>query len=658
MAATLKIPTIFTAVDKMSSIFDKMGNKARTFQEKLKNVGKVAAIGGLAIVGALGIASNSAIQFQDKMADVAKTTGLSGKPLDDYGNSLLDMSKKSRTSIDDLLKIGEVGGQLGVASKDLISFTEASNQFAVALGSDYGSTEEAISQVGKINKLFKDTRGLDISSSITKAGSVINQLGAVGSGTSQNINDFILRIGALPDALKPGMVATAALGTFFEEAGIDSQIASSGFSNFLDNAAAQLPRYAQEMGMSIEATKKLFKEDPSAFAQKFAQGLKGIPADQLAAKFNDLKLGSLEVKKVLGALSNDTKNPATGLTRLAELTNVSSEAFKKGTSLQGEYNTKNETTAAKLARAKNNMEAFSITIGTQLLPILGKLIEKVAPIIEKFGAWAQKNDWLGPTLLAVAGGLGAIWVVSKLVAAWTFASSVAMGILGATSGVASIAIGTNTVALTAYNIASKLMAAGTYIATAAQWAWNAAMTANPIGLIIVGVAALIGFIALVIAKWDKWGAAISIFMSPIGLVISIIQSFRRNWEMVKEAFATDGILGGLKAIGLVLLDAILMPVQQLLELLAKIPGMEDLAGSGAKKILELRQGLGVNTGPTDTPALQSPQMTQAQATNETITTQRNNVAIDINDPGGNVKGTSSKGPLAIPVKTTPTNGRR
>lgn len=641
-AATLKVPTIFTAVDKMSSVFDRMGKKARTFNEKLSSIGNAAAIGGIAIVTAMGVAVNSAVKFEDKMADVAKTTGLSGKPLDDYGKSLLSMSKKTRTSIEDLVTIGEIGGQLGVASKDLISFTEASNKFSVALGSDYGGTEQAISQVGKIKSLFKDTRSLDIASVITKSGSAINELGAVGSGTSANINDFILRIGALPDAIKPSLTATAALGTFFEEAGIDSQIASGGFSNFLLVAGKNIGGFAAQMGMSEKAAKQLFATDPTAFATKFAGSLNGLAPEKLATKLDALKIGSQETIKVLGALGS-------GSERLAKLQGVSADAFSKGTSLQAEYNKKNATTAAKLAIAKNNMEAFSITIGTQLLPILSELINKVTPIITKFGEFASNNPWLTDTLLGVVGALFALKAIAMGVTAWTWLSSVAMGVMGAVTGSASIAIGGNATALAAYNVVSKM-------ATAGQWLLNAAMAANPAVLIAISIMALIALIAVIIAKWDEWGASIAMMLGPIGLVISIIQSLRRNWDMVKEAFSAGGLLGGLKAIGAVLIDAVLMPIQQLLELLAKIPGMGALAGGGASKIKEMRESLGVTMEGNDKKEiLQSPAQKSNQITQETI--QRNTLAVDINDPGNKVKSTKMKGKLNIPVKTTSTQGK-
>lgn len=47
----------------------------------------------------------------------------------------------------------------------------------------------------------------------------------------------------------------------------------------------------------------------------------------------------------------------------------------------------------------------------------------------------------------------------------------------------------------------KMSALWTTIVTKAQWLWNAAMTANPIGLIVVGVAALI---AIIVVCWNKF----------------------------------------------------------------------------------------------------------------------------------------------------------
>jgi len=128
----------------------------------------------------------------------------------------------------------------------------------------------------------------------------------------------------------------------------------------------------------------------------------------------------------------------------------------------------------------------------------------------------------------------------------------------------------------------------TKIATAAQWLWNFAMNANPVGLIVIGITALIAVIVLAINKWDEWGAALMLFLGPVGMVVSAFKSIYDHWESIKKAFETDGIVGGLKRIGLVLFDALLKPLQQVLELAAKIDPT-GLAQKGLDKIKQFRE---------------------------------------------------------------------
>lgn len=61
----------------------------------------------------------------------------------------------------------------------------------------------------------------------------------------------------------------------------------------------------------------------------------------------------------------------------------------------------------------------------------------------------------------------------------------------------------STIALAASKVPMLASAAATGIATAAQWAFNSAILANPITWIIVGIVALIAAIVLLIANWDS-----------------------------------------------------------------------------------------------------------------------------------------------------------
>jgi phage-related minor tail protein len=78
------------------------------------------------------------------------------------------------------------------------------------------------------------------------------------------------------------------------------------------------------------------------------------------------------------------------------------------------------------------------------------------------------------------------------------------------------------------NILSALSAIRMGVVTAAQWALNIAMTANPIGLIVVGIAALAGAAFMLIKYWE-----------PIG------EFFSGLWDGVKNitSGAVDWLLG-------------------------------------------------------------------------------------------------------------------
>ena len=125
---------------------------------------------------------------------------------------------------------------------------------------------------------------------------------------------------------------------------------------------------------------------------------------------------------------------------------------------------------------------------------------------------------------------------------------------------------------------------------------NVVMTANPVGAVIVGLAALIALIAVSIKNWDKFGAVmikVIKFMLP-GLsfllkIIEVIMIFKNRWQDVVNAFKTGGILGAIKMIGKVILDAILLPIQQILNLIAKIPGIGKFAKKGAVAIQGFRE---------------------------------------------------------------------
>jgi tape measure domain-containing protein len=163
-------------------------------------------------------------------------------------------------------------------------------------------------------------------------------------------------------------------------------------------------------------------------------------------------------------------------------------------------------------------------------------------------------------------------------------------IIGLIASIAAIAIASNAAA-----IASGVATLATKIWTGAQWLLNIAMDANPIGLIIAAIAILVGLVWAAVKAYDKWGATLLFLMGPLGLIVNMIMALKNNWDSIVQAFTSDGILGGLKRIGVVLIDAVLYPIQQLLGLLSNIPGMGKLAGRGEAYLATLRKNLNLAT---------------------------------------------------------------
>lgn len=111
--------------------------------------------------------------------------------------------------------------------------------------------------------------------------------------------------------------------------------------------------------------------------------------------------------------------------------------------------------------------------------------------------------------------------------------------LGAAIGAVIAFLRDNPETVKAFAITLGILGGIVGVVTVAQWAWNLAMTANPIGLIIVAIALLVAGIVWLVTNWDTVAAAVG----PI-------------WETIKNAvvgavmFIVNGItsfFGGIAA---------------------------------------------------------------------------------------------------------------
>lgn len=193
-------------------------------------------------------------------------------------------------------------------------------------------------------------------------------------------------------------------------------------------------------------------------------------------------------------------------------------------------------------------ESVAIAIGSTLLPTVAEFVGVLSNEASYVAGVAGKHKEL--TSIIVKTGIA----VAGLVIAYKTARAIYYSVVAAKAAYV-LATNSETLASARSTIASGIHKAAmlggtiaTYAAAAAQWALNAAMTANPIGLVIIAVVALIAaFVWLgthfqavsefCTSMWESPTAAIIAFMmGPIGWLIYAAMGLIANWDQVKAWF--------------------------------------------------------------------------------------------------------------------------
>lgn len=189
-----------------------------------------------------------------------------------------------------------------------------------------------------------------------------------------------------------------------------------------------------------------------------------------------------------------------------------------------------------------SMSAFGYSIGASVLPVLQSVADQLTVNLPRIKA----------TVYPVIQGLGGVinFVINN------FNTLIAVGSVVVSTFVAFQVI--NGVITTIQTLRAVIAAV-----SAAQGIWNALMLANPIGLIALGIGALVGVIVLLVQNWDKVTEAAHkafgimkkvIAMTPAGIAINagktLYDKAKGNEEKPKKhATGTSFSSGGQAIVG-------------------------------------------------------------------------------------------------------------
>lgn len=294
-------------------------------------------------------AIDNAAKLSDELADIRKTTGMTQEEVEKLNSELSKLN--TRTSSADLRGIARIGGQLGIANKELLGFVENVDKAVVALGDEFtGGAEEVAKEIGSLQKLFKETRNLEAGQAINEIGSALNELGSAGSATAPSIAEFTKRMGAL-GGFAPKITETLGLGAAMEELGLSAEISSGGISNIILTMARSPQAFGQfieksgKAGISAKQFAELVKKDTNGALLALAKTLAGEDNASVAKALEDLKIGSQESVKAMSLLANQTDF-------VREKQALAAQAMREASSLTDEFNVKNENFAASLEKAE------------------------------------------------------------------------------------------------------------------------------------------------------------------------------------------------------------------------------------------------------------------------------------------------------------------
>ena len=311
---------------------------------------------------ALGTAIKSGIsflrEFDEALADIQKTTGLSK---DVVKTLSLELSKlDTRTPISALQELAVSAGRLGIKGVENIKgFVNSADKLFVALGDDINGTgEEIATMIGKIASLGGVIEEFGVEKGLLKVGSVINELAANTKASAEEIVNFTNRVGGIANILDIPIQDMSALGATFADAGLSMEVSGTHIGNTLASISKNMGAFAKLSGLSLADFKKKFEEDAlgtlrdlTVQAKESGEGLAGFTdlLSTLGVK------GGARVTQVLATLAvtqeEFTKNQL-----------LANEAFREGTSLTDEFDTKNNTLNASFEKLSNSVASLFLNL--------------------------------------------------------------------------------------------------------------------------------------------------------------------------------------------------------------------------------------------------------------------------------------------------------
>ncbi|ONF43268.1 phage tail tape measure protein [Marinobacter lutaoensis] len=456
-----------------------------------------------------------AVGFEQSIAKLGAITRASDESLQSLERTARQLGESTLFSASEAASAMTFLGMAGFKTNEIIAATPGMLSLAQAAGSDLAQTADIASNILSGFSLKAEEMG--------RVGDVLAATFTSSNTTLQMLGDTLKYAAPVASSAGAGIEEVAAMAGLLGNVGIQGSMAGTALrAAFLRlsappkaaaDALAALGVEVTDLDGNLRPVPELLKELAEATeglgSAERAEAVKQIFGEEASA-------GLTELLKQAGSGALDSY--------IAELRQAQGTAEAMARKMSA-------TTHGALKRLGSALESVAISLGSVLLPTVAAGAELFAGMASWVSGAAQEYPLLTKVIVGATAGLIALKVTAIAGAyAYTFLKGGVLSLVTAyrtlSAGLALAQLG-----MTRLNVLSALSAARMGVVTAAQWALNIAMTANPIGLIVAGIAALAGAAYLLIQYWE-----------PIGAFFSGL------WEGVKSltAGAVDWLLGKLQ----------------------------------------------------------------------------------------------------------------
>ncbi len=443
----------------------------------LSNPMVLLAAGIMAVGSAIFSAGSKAVAWEQGMAKVNVTAQLSRSELSALSDEMLNIGRRNVAPLE----------QIPDAFNKIISAGLDANKSLQALEPTLRAAKAGfvdIETVATAGVNVMNSSGQDINTVYDVLFATLNK----GAAEMGDIANYLPKI--VPGAKQAGFALgeTAGAFAFMTAQGQRSEAAATLLQNaFKSLADPNKVANFNKIGVSVyDAQGKML---PLVDIIKQLSGsLTGLTDEQRAAKLKSLGLDQ-EAANAFAIMTQDVSK----LSSIIDATSQSQGALNRA------Y--KDSMTSTDLWKlALNNVKYILIKVGQSFLPV-----------IRQVGAWAASfTNWLIPALS----------MVKDVISNW---APVIIGIAAAFTLLHSKMLITSVV--------SGVLAVKTALLTAAQWLLNVALTANPIGLIIVAIGALIGAIIVICRRFEGWATVWN------AVKVTLVSSFKQYVASWKFGFS-------------------------------------------------------------------------------------------------------------------------